>query len=412
MTSTKHPTLAGALAVRVFACFALAYSLSFALRAVNAVIAPDLVREFGLSNSQLGSLSAAYFFAFASLQLPLGIWLDRFGSRRTDATLLLLAAAGCGVFASASDVTMLWIGRALIGAGVCGALMSALKGYRFWYPPKRQQQLAAWMLVAGTTGALSSTVPVQAALPLLGWRGVFWVAAALLLLSSAAIWVLVPRDEERQARPQGSGQGSVWAGYLQVFREPEFWRIGLVAIVVQGGFVSMQSLWAGPWLTQVLQMSPQEAAERLFVFNFVAMLGFLALGWAAPRFQERGWTTERVITVASVLVLSIQLAIAFAHGPWAWTLWLALAFAQTAFTLVQTYVSLRFPPELTGRAFTAFNLLTFSGIFVWQWAFGAGVDAFRATGDATPDAFRRTMLVWIGVQALPFLLLVGWRRRG
>ncbi len=79
----------------IFACFASAYFMSYALRAVNAVIAPDLMREFALSNAQLGSLSSAYFFAFALLQLPLGICLDRFGSRRTNALLLVVAALGC-----------------------------------------------------------------------------------------------------------------------------------------------------------------------------------------------------------------------------------------------------------------------------------------------------------------------------
>ncbi|HRO58292.1 MAG TPA: MFS transporter, partial [Burkholderiaceae bacterium] len=173
-------------AIRVFLAFAAGYFMSYALRSVNAMIAPALIDEFGLSNAQLGSLSAAYFLSFAALQLPLGIWLDRYGSRRVDATLLLIAAAGCTVFAMATGTIALWIGRALIGAGVAGALMCALRAFRFWYASERQQQLAAWMLVAGTFGALATTVPVQLALPVLGWRGLFWVGALLLIAASAA----------------------------------------------------------------------------------------------------------------------------------------------------------------------------------------------------------------------------------
>ena len=402
-------TRSATASVGIFACFASAYLLSYALRAVNAVIAPELMREFGLSNAQLGSLSAAYFFAFAALQLPLGIWLDRFGSRRTNAALLSVAAVGAAVFAGATDVTMLWVGRALIGAGVCGALMSALKGYRFWYAPERQQQLAAWMLVVGTMGALSATVPVQSALPVLGWRGVFWIAAALLLASAVAIWTLVPRDEERQHASAGDARGSVWAGYVEVFSDRYFWRLGLVAVVIQGGFVSMQSLWAGPWFTQVLGMAPAEAARALFVFNFVLMLGYLGLGWVAPRLQAHGWSTLRVCAVATAPILAVQLAIALLEGSWAWTLWLLLAVLTTTYTLVQTHVSVSFPPQLTGRAYTAFNLLTFAGIFVWQWAFGVGVDWFKGLGQSPEAAFRHTMLAWIALQCLPYLLLLGWR---
>ena len=84
--------LAGREARVVFGWFACAYFLSYALRSVNAVIAPALVAQFGLSHAQLGALSAAYFLAFAMMQLPLGVCLDRFGSRRTDASLLLVSA--------------------------------------------------------------------------------------------------------------------------------------------------------------------------------------------------------------------------------------------------------------------------------------------------------------------------------
>ena len=403
----SNTPLKGALALRVFACFAGGYFMSYALRSVNAVIAPDLVADFGLSHAQLGSLSAAYFFGFALLQLPLGIWLDRYGSRRTDSTLLLVAAAGCVSFALAQNVAMLWIGRALVGAGVAGALMSALKGYRFWYPAERQQQMAAWMLVVGTAGALTSTVPVQAALAWVGWRGVFWLAAGLMLVASTAIRAFVPRDEERAVHP--AQPGSVWNGYREVFTDRYFWRFGLTAVVIQGSFISMQSLWAGPWFTQVLGMSKAQAAQVLFVFNLVLLIGYVGLGWLLPRLAQTGWSTLRIITISTTLVLLLQLAIGLIDASWAWVLWLPFAVASTCYITVQPHVSLTFPAALTGRAYTAFNLLIFVGIFACQWLFGVTIDAFRALGDGEVAAFRHAMLVWVLIQAIPFALLLVWR---
>ena len=250
-------------AVGVFALFAGAYFLSYALRSINAVIAPELIARFGLSNAQLGALSSAYFLSFALMQLPLGMALDRYGARRTNALLLLFSAAGCLVFATAQDTAALWAGRALIGVGVSGALMSALKGYRFWYPPEHQGRLAAWMLVVGTGGAMAVTVPVEMALPLLGWRGLFIVAAVALVVVSAGIVLGLPRDEERSLAP--SGAEPVWAGFGQIYRRAEFWRWAIVSLSMQSHFVALQSLWAGPWFTQVLGMSPGEAAAALFV---------------------------------------------------------------------------------------------------------------------------------------------------
>lgn len=399
--------LSGAMARRVFACFAAAYFLSYSMRSVNAVIAPELVGDFELGNAQLGSLSAAYFFGFAALQLPLGIWLDRFGARRTNACLLVIAAAGCATFALAQNFATLWVGRGLIGAGVAGALMSALKGYRFWYPAQQQQQLAAWMLVVGTAGALAVTVPVQAALPLAGWRGVFWLVAALMLASAAALWALLPRDEERAVHP--AEPGSVWNGYREVFSDRYFWRYAPLAMLVQGSFLSMQSLWAGPWFVRVLGMSSEQSAGALFAFNLALLVGYLGLGALLPALTQRGWTTLRLVTASTALILALQAAIALVDAHWAWLLWLAFALANTGLIIVQPHVCTTFPGALTGRAYTAFNLLIFCGVFACQWLFGVTVDLFRAAGFVEQVAFRHSMLAWVLVQAVPFALLLAWR---
>ncbi len=393
--------------MRVFLCFAAGYFMSYALRSVNAVIAPELVREFALSNAQLGSLSSAYFLAFAALQLPLGVALDRFGSRRTDSGLLLFAALGCVLFATAQGATSLWLGRALIGAGVAGGLMAPLRAFRFWYAPARQQQLVAWMLVAGTLGALSTTVPVRLAMPAIGWRGVFWLAAVLLVLASAAIWNLLPRGERAgQADPGG---GALWRGYREVFTSRYLWRFAVVGIVIHASFISLQSLWAGPWFVTVLEMSPVQAAETLFIFNLVLMFAFLALGWVVPRIERRGWSVLQVVSIGSALVLAVQVGIGVSGGAIAVALWLALAVLVTHYTLIQTHVSLSFPEHLTGRAFTAYNLLTFTGIFASQSIFGWIVDTVRQFVSSEPQAFRAAWLIWVGVEMVALAVLLFWR---
>ena len=396
-------------ATGLFACFAFAYFMSYGLRSVSAVIAPGLVAEFGLTNAQLGSLSAAYFLSFAAMQLPLGIWLDRFGARRTNATLLLVAAAGCACFAMAGGVAGLWTGRALIGVGVAGCLMSALKGYRFWFAPARQQTLAAWMLVAGTLGALTVTVPVQHLLPVIGWRGVFWLAAGLVAVASLALWFGVPTDEERSLNVHsGAGGESVWRGYATVFASAYFWRFSIVMLVFQASFVSMQSLWAGPWFMQVLGLTPEQAAQALFVFNAVLLAGYLALGWVLPRLESR-FGMVRVCGAAAAMIIGLQLAIGALRQPWAWALWLGVGLASSLFTSVQPHVAMAFPKALTGRAYTAMNLLVFAGIFANQWVFGVLVDVFRQRGATSADAFGSTMFCWQAVQVLALLVLLFWR---
>lgn len=404
------PWARGALALRIFVLFGAGYFMSYGLRSINAVLAPELTVDLGLTNAQLGSLSAAYFLAFAAVQLPLGVWLDRYGPRRVDAVLMAVAAAGCVVFAVGASYGALWVGRALVGLGVSAALMASMTAFRQWFAPQQQTRLAAWMLMVGSCGVLLVTVPVHWALPLLGWRGVFWLAAAMLAAIGAAMWWGLPREREPDAPAEASFVASL-AGYREVFRDRWFWRMALTTGIGQGGFVAMQSLWVGPWMARVLEHQGAGLAQRLFVFNGVLMVAFMALGWLAPRVGAQRRTLERVVGAGMVVVVALQAAIAVATGPSAWLWWLALGVASTVYTLVQPRVGMAFPARLAGRALTGYNLLLFAAMFVTQWGFGVAVDAFRAAGWDEAGAFRAAMLGLAALHAACAVpLLLGARR--
>lgn len=399
--------LHGARATRVFLCFAAGYLLSYALRAVNAVIAPALMADIGLSNADLGLLSSAYFISFACIQLPLGNWLDRYGPRRIEAALLLCAALGAAVFASSTTLLGLWLGRALIGVGVSACLMAAFKAYRLWFAPERQSQLASWMLVAGTSGALSATVPVTLALPLIGWRGVFWIVAALLLLVAGAIFFLL-REVEADFLARAPQHGPAVAdGYRRIFRSAYFWRMGFVGLANHGVFFALQTLWAGPWLMTVLGQTQAQTSAFLFVFNLVLMLAYLAQGALAPRLNARR-TVERMMALGLAGMLLAQLAILFSSSALPW---LALALCVPVTTLVQSQVALAFAPEFAGRINSAYNLMLFIGAFAAQWGIGLLIDAFTQRGASAPDAMRAALAVFLVLQALSYLQFVLRRPR-
>lgn len=404
----------------IFLVFAWGYVLSYALRVVNAVIGPPLMQQLGLSSTELGLISAAYFITFAAMQLPLGIWLDRFGARKTESALLLIAATGCLLFASASSLPGLWLGRALIGIGVSACLMASFKAFRRWFPARQQSQLGSAMFVAGTVGALSATIPASAALPLLGWRGLFY-AMALFLLSAALLlwWVLPAEPESAPASPaQAGSSGTHLPGYRQIFADPYFQRLALIGLVNQSFFMATQSLWAGLWLHQVAQLDKAQSADVLFGFNLCMLAGYLGLSWLTPRFiildghAASGWRRFRlshVITSGLVLALLLQVALVASHHPYAWLLWPVYALFATTGSLAQSHISLTFPAAVAGRANTAFNLLLFVGAFVFQSGMGLLVDALQAAGRAHADAMRLTLLACTGLQAISLLLFARLR---
>jgi MFS family permease len=192
--SANHMTIVPSSLLRVFLPFAAGYFLSFLYRVVNAVLAPELLRDLGLGSSSLGLLTATYFIAFASFQLPLGVLLDRYGPRWIEALLLLIAALGAFCFSRAESIGQLILGRALIGFGVSACLMAAFKAYTQWFSAERWPLINGLQMAAGGLGALAATSPVQWMLRWTDWRGVF-LGLALLTLPARC----TGKDWERDA---------------------------------------------------------------------------------------------------------------------------------------------------------------------------------------------------------------------
>lgn len=398
---------------QVIGVFAWGIFLSFMLRTVNAGIAGDLSSDLSLTSSQLGSLSSAYFLGFSLMQLPLGILLDRLGARRVQAMLLLIAAAACWGFALSHSYGHLWLSRAMMGVGTAGALMAALKAFRFWYASDRQQLLATLMLMSGTSGALFATLPVRWIVNEFGWRSVFGTSGFLLLLTAVLVVTLLPRDEEKAAQKASAKSGPTGhvreniAAYRRIFTDRYFWRFGFVSMATHGGIGAMQALWLGPWLTTVQGFTADQAAARLLCFNLAMLLGYLTQ-MSLLRYTRLGQLPmTTVVTVATITVITLQVTLALWLSPHAWMIWLMVAMLTTCFTMVLPHVALSFPSSMAGRAYVAYNILIFSGNWLVQSAFGSVVYAAETRLDITSvSAYRVALLVWVGVQCLGVLWLL------
>ncbi len=385
--SVAPQAMSSAAGATMFLCFAFAYFFSALVRAVVATLAPVFSSEFGLTSADLGLLAGAYFLGFASMQLPLGSALDRFGPKRVLLGFLSLAVIGCVLFAAARSFAGLTAARAMIGMGVAACLMAPMTGYRRRFNPRAQLRAASWMFMTGSTGMVASTLPVQWLLPQWGWRPLFWLLAMLFALAMVAIAWLVPRDAPPVPHSRGA-EGSAAGGYRQVFGHPSFLRLLPIGFFHYGGLLALQSLWIGPWLSRVCGWSPQEAAQGLFTLNVGMLLTFLGWGALVPRLYARGWTAQSLI--ARVLPLSLGvLVLAVVLGAQATTaLWTLFCVASTPVSLAQPAIGQAFPAALAGRALSAYNLVIFAGVFALQWVIGGTIDMLSAAGWSVPSAFR------------------------
>lgn len=384
--------------LRVFAPFALGYYVSYLYRTVNAVIAPALTRELGLSAADLGLLTSAYFLAFGAFQIPLGMLLDRYGARRVEAALLLFAAAGSALFAAGTGLLQLGAARALIGLGVSACLMASFKSFHQWFPAERQPALVGAVMTAGMLGALSASLPLEAALPLIGWRGVF-AGLAVLTLIVAALLLSVPENHKGIAAESFAAQ---LRGVTQVFASRALWRFGPQMAMLMGGFMALQSLWAVPWLIQVNGYTLSVAAEHLFALNLALIAGLLAIATGSDWLARRGLTPQRLLALGSALSVAVGFAILFDAAN-TLLLWSLLGLAICVSNLAYPLLTAQFPAQLVGRVNTALNLLLFVGAFGVQWGFGALVDAAKLAGVTPQASFRIAFASLLALQTAAFI---------
>lgn len=375
----------------LFAAFAFAYFLSALIRAITATLSPILSAELALNAGDLGLLAGAYFLGFATTQLPLGTWLDRFGPKRVILCFLVVAVAGCVVFSVASSFAGLIVGRILCGVGVSACLMAPLTGYRRWFAPGAQLRANSWMLMSGSLGMVASTLPVQWLLPSLGWRPLFWGLALLVMLAMGFIAWAVPKWEPEPAAAVAAVSAP---GFAVVWRHPYFRRMAPLGFFCYGGLMAVQTLWAIPWMTRVAGYTALEAARALFWIN-IAMLGTFWL-WGAlnPWLARKGHHADELIKRGLPLsfVLLAILVIAGDSMPELVGVGLAAYCVSSTFVaLSQPAVAMAFPSALAGRALTAYNLIMFAGVFAVQWGVGLAVDAFRAAGLSEIQAFQWSM---------------------
>ena len=405
--------VSGALLTRLFIPFAMAYFASVLLRNVNAVAAPELVRYFSLNPADLGLLTSLYFIAFTLAQLPLGALLDRFDSARVNGVALIAAASGTALFSVAQNTVMLGVGRALIGLGVSVCLMSSLRAFSIWLPSAQQPMANGLMFAVGTLGAIAATVPAQWLIAAFGWRAVFMGCAGLVLFAVLLLLVVPPpcRSPLASTAPVSMARA---LGYVWRTRQARH-TFPAVSFAV-GVLWAVQSLWAGPWLSNVAGRSGNALANTLICMPIGMLVGNLFHGWMIGWLRaagKDGFVYNRWMMLAFSLTLipfALKSTVALP------LLFFAFGFFGAAtnnyFALLTPY----YPNQIVGRANAALNMGLFGAIFFLQWGIGVVVNFYRtgtgataantanAANSANADGFALAFAALFVVQ----LILLAW----
>ncbi len=373
----------------IFLLFTSAYFLSYFYRSANAVITPDLMAEMGLNAAQLGLMTSLFFAAFAGVQLPVGVGLDRWGARWVTPALMFVTVIGSLCFALAPGFGWLALGRALMGGGMGGVLMGSLTMFSQWFPPGRFATASGLLVGFGSVGALAAATPLVWLNQLVGWRAVFG-AGAVVTAVLALLILFLARNTPPGVPWSGATAVPGISSLAQVFRDGRVWRIIPMAFFLGGTLLAFQGLWAGPYLFDVLGLDDVAVGNGLLILSGGASLGYLVSGWLSDRLGLK----RVLVTVVALFVLS-QFALALRPS-----LYLVLAlyglfgFLGGFNVMVLAQTRQMFPLQMMGQAVTAVNLFGIGGAFLQQWWLGLIIKQFPPdlAGNYPPQAYTTALL--------------------
>ncbi|EIM27326.1 MFS transporter [Microvirga lotononidis] len=382
-------------ALLLISVLAALYAVSQFLRNSIGVIANDLARELHLTATQTGLLSSAFFFAFAAVQIPIGILIDRYGPKRVMLATAVLTVAGTVLFAFAPSASLLIAARALMGLGCSTFFMAPLVIYARRFPPQRFAGLTSLQMGLANIGTLAATAPLAASAAAFGWRVSFLALAVLTIVIWLAIVWVVPRDAHSD-RPKETW-ADAFGGVSAALKVPSFWPVFFMHLTTYGCFASVIGLWGGPWLSDVHGADLATRGNILLLGATAQICGMLLWG-AMDRFWGSYKKPVLIGSTGTVLLLVVLVLVPLDRT--AAMVWFPLFGLCVAYTPILTsHGKSLFPGTLTGRGITLMNIGTMGGAFLCQSVTGVLIDVMGRSdaGLYRPEGYR-----------LVFAALAGW----
>jgi sugar phosphate permease len=386
---------------------ALVFLIAFLHRAAPGVIAKDLMQAFSMTGTELGLLSAMYFYSYAGFMVPGGVLIDSLGPRRIIAGGGAVMGLGSLAMGLAVSPALLFTGRLLVGLGAAVTFTGALKIAASWFPPSQFGMMSALTATVGILGALIGNAPLAALATGLSWRGAL-IIIGVVTLAGALLCLALVRDQPRHTLDAG-GHGSsfrdVMKGTLAVLRNRYTWPPFLCFFFLYAAMGNL-FLWSVPFLRDVYGLGPTQAAFYASLPSVALLVSAPLTGYLSDRVLHRRKLPYTVLATGQFLVwLAFLMTLGTLPLSGVCLLFLLLGVVGGAFVLTWPLGAEVNPPRLGGIAVAVTNLGGFVGAALTQGPVGAVLDA-RWTGAMADGARMYPVAAYRGAFAFCALLVL------
>lgn len=375
----------------IFILTATFYFVAYFHRISITIIAEDLMRDFLATATSIGLFSSLYFITYGVMQIPSGLLIDKFGSRKSLSVFCLTASVGTLVFAISQDLVIAMLGRALVGLGVSIAFICATKLIASWFDVKSFASLIGILVSIGNSAALIGSVPFALLVTGIGWRTSFLLIAGVTLLLTISLLIWVRDRPNGMYNPKSSQSSSPknfkmktespFLGMWSVFKNRDFWLVAFPPMFFVGSFFCFQGLWGMPYLMQVHGLNKIESSIMIMMIGLGFFLGAPFWGLVSDKLN----TTRKRIFVTGVTFYTfiwfvlISPVIGELISYFSIILFL-MGFFFGVMPLSIVMITELFPLRMIGAVTGSANTFPFIGIALFQIIFGYLLDRFGLIG--------------------------------
>ncbi|MBM3468278.1 MAG: MFS transporter [Alphaproteobacteria bacterium] len=266
-------------AYTIWFCAVLFYLYQYIIRVSPSVMKDDLMVAFNVSASGFSSLSSFALYCYALMQIPVGMLVDHYGTRRMVLSSIFLCATGVVLFASCEQLALGYLARMMMGTGSACAFLSVSKIVNEWFPDTHKGIMMGFVPTFGTLGAYLGGPPLVMLIENQGWR------TSLLILATIGFVVLVLNFLSLPTARKGSkeiipGEETVsFQALMAVFKNGQAWLFGFVAIGIYLSISVVADLWGVSFVQEKFMVSKQDAAQMISYMYFGTACGCPIFGW-------------------------------------------------------------------------------------------------------------------------------------
>lgn len=391
------------------------YTLAVFHRTSLGVAGIVAAERFHISASQLSTFTVLQLAVYAAMQIPVGVLLDRFGSKRLIAIGLTLLTAGQFWFAFATTFGEGVAARVLLGIGDAMIFTSLLRLVALWFRVKQAPLVTQITGMIGQAGAIAAATPLAWALAHYGWSRTYASAASVGVFLMVGVLVLIKDSpyhgegiEKIKIRALGHTLAQVWGNPGT--------QIGLwIHFTSQFGATTFVMLWGYPFLTSGQGMSTSAASSMLILMTVTGMAAGPAIAWVTAHAPYR--RSQFVLAIVAA-IMAIWAVVLLWPGRAPTTLLVVLVIitaiggpgSMVSFDLARSF----HPASHLGRATGVVNIGGFVASLLTIGLIGVILD-WRAPGGPstyTLTDFKFAMSVQFIFWILGTIQLIRYRRRG